>query len=255
MVSSTRGNSHKVEVMILAMILAMTLALMLGLGGRTVHADQSGPVVAGAPIQAAATPQADSLNAALAARVAPLLPSGARLDGVTLGCAPPASATIQDVAPGLTQLNSRGLVVLLRSGDHTLACSATIAAQRQVLVAAHDLETGAPIAATDVQPDWVDAFTGAPNALDQLPSAGLVAAGAIRSGQPLYAWQFVRPLAIHPGDLVTVMVVNGPVRLRTLLEANSSAGVGDSATVINPDTGAPVAVTVTGPKTAELVMP
>ena len=166
-----------------------------------------------------------------------------------------AKATIQDVAPGLTQLNSRGLVIVLRDGDHTIACSATIAAQRQVLVAARDLAAGEPVVADDVQPQWVDAFTGAPNALDELPRTGLVTAGTIRVGQPLYAWQLIHPIAIRPGDLVTVMIINGPVTVRTQLEANSTAAVGETATVINPDSGTPVGVTVTGPKTAELVMP
>jgi flagella basal body P-ring formation protein FlgA len=204
----------------------------------------------------AALPQSSAdLTPALAVRVAPLLPAGYRLDGVTLGCVPPTRATVQDVAPGVTQLNGRSLVIVLRNGDHTIACSATVAAQRQVLVAAHDLAAGDPVAAADVQPQWVDAFTGAPNALDQLPRTDLVATGTIRAGQPLYAWQLIRPVAFRPGDLVTVMIVNGPVTLRAILEANSTAAVGESATVINPDTGTPVGFTVTGPKTAELVMP
>jgi flagella basal body P-ring formation protein FlgA len=199
--------------------------------------------------------QPDELTAAIAGRIAPILPDGARLDGVTLGCNPPANATLQDVAPGVTRLTSRGVVIELREGNHTIACSATVAAERQVLVAAHDFDGGASVTATDVQPQWVDAFTGAPNALDQPPGPGLVTAGPIRAGQPLYAWQLIRPIAIHPGDRVTVVIRNGPVTLRALLEANSSAAVGESATVINPDTDTPVAVTVTGPKTAELVMP
>jgi len=39
-----------------------------------------------------------------------------------------------------------------------------------------------------------------------------------------------------------------------MLEANSSAAVGDSATLINPETRTPVIVTVTGAKSAEVVM-
>jgi flagella basal body P-ring formation protein FlgA len=223
---------------------AGALAVVLGLSA-TVGADPPGP----------ASQLASDLSATLAARVAPLLPGGARLESVSLGCTPPAKATIQDVAPGLTQLNSRGLVIVLRDGDHTIACSATVAAQRQVLVAARDLAAGESVVADDVQPQWVDAFTGAPNALDELPRTGLVTAGTIRAGQPLYAWQLIRPIAIHPGDLVTVMIINGPVTVRAQLEANSTAAVGETATVINPDNGTPVGVTVTGPKTAELVMP
>jgi hypothetical protein len=38
------------------------------------------------------------------------------------------------------------------------------------------------------------------------------------------------------------------------LEARSSAAVGDSVSVVNPDTGLPLMVTATGDRTAELVM-
>jgi flagella basal body P-ring formation protein FlgA len=53
---------------------------------------------------------------------------------------------------------------------------------------------------------------------------------------------------------VTVVVKNGAVTVRTQLRAQSQASVGDTATMVNPLTGTPVAVTVTGLRTAELVM-
>src|SRR6185312_7758489 len=95
----------------------------------------------------AAAPPAQSAGSGIAAEVAaqitPLLPSGARLDGVTLGCTPPAGATVAEVAPGMTRLDSRGLVVMLRSdGGREIACPATCAAQRQILAAARDIGAG-----------------------------------------------------------------------------------------------------------------
>jgi flagella basal body P-ring formation protein FlgA len=76
----------------------------------------------------------------------------------------------------------------------------------------------------------------------------------IRAGQPLYQSAITRPIAVHPGEMVTVMVKNGPVRLRALLQAQSQGAVGDSVTLVNPASGTPVMVVVTGPHSAELVL-
>jgi flagella basal body P-ring formation protein FlgA len=217
----------------------------------TARADNVAPVAT----PAAAQPPVTELNTALVAQLNPILPSGMRLDSVTLGCDPPPNATLAEVAPGMTQLNSRSLMVVLAHDGLTLSCTATIAAERQVLVAGRDIAMGEAVAAGDFQPQWVEAFSAAPNALDKFPRTDTIAASPIRAGQPLYAYQLTRPVAIRPGDLVVVMIRNGPVILRAQLQSNSSASVGDNATVINPDTGAPVGVTVTGVKTAELVMP
>ena len=81
-----------------------------------------------------------------------------------------------------------------------------------------------------------------------------VSATLIRAGQPLYENSLRRPIAVHPGDQVTVLVKNGAVTVRAQLQAQTQAAVGDSATMINPASGMPVAVIVTGPRIAELVM-
>jgi flagella basal body P-ring formation protein FlgA len=191
----------------------------------------------------------------IAMKVAPLLAAGIRLHSVALGCQPPAAALLNQVAPGIARLNSRGFVVELRAGDRTLACSATLDAQRQILVATHDIPQGQALSSADFELRWVDAFGGSMNALNVLPAHGpFLAATAIRAGDPLLTIQLTRPLAIRSGDLVTVLVKNGPVTVRTQLEARSSAAVGDSVSVVNPDTGLPLTVTATGERTAELVM-
>jgi flagella basal body P-ring formation protein FlgA len=191
----------------------------------------------------------------IAVKVAPLLAAGVRLRSVALGCQPPAGALLNQVAPGITRLNSRGFVVELRAGDRTLACSASLDAQRQILVAAHDIAQGQALSSADLELRWIDAFGGSMDALSALPAHGpFLAATAIRAGDPLLTIQLTRPLAIRPGDLVIVLVKNGPVTVRTQLEARSSAAVGDSVSVVNPDTGLPLTVTATGERTAELVM-
>jgi flagella basal body P-ring formation protein FlgA len=196
-----------------------------------------------------------ALVAEIAVKLSPLLPEGVRLDNVTLGCQPPDDAVLTQVAPGITRLNSSGFVVELRTGDRTLACSATLNAQRQILVAAHDIAQGQTLSAADFGSRWIDAFGGSMDALSSLPLHGpFLASTAIRTGDPLLAIQLSRPLAVRAGDLVTVVVKNGPVTVRTQLEARSSASVGDSASVVNPETGLPVTVRVTGEKAAELEM-
>jgi flagella basal body P-ring formation protein FlgA len=191
----------------------------------------------------------------IAMKVAPLLVAGVRLRSVALGCQPPAGAKLTEVAPGIARIISRGFVVELRAGDRTLACSASLDAQRQILVATHDIAQDQALSSEDFELRWVDAFGGSIDALSALPTHGpFLAATAIRTGDPLLTIQLTRPLAIRPGDLVTVLVKNGPVTVRTQLEARSSAAVGDSVSVVNPDTGLPLTVTATGERTAELVM-
>ena len=188
-------------------------------------------------------------------QIAPLLPEGVRLRDVALGCEAPANAQLSQVAPGVSRLNSRGFVVELRDGERTLACSATLEAERRILVANHDIAQGQALGTGDFELRWIPAFGSSSDALSSLPSTGpLIAATAMRAGDALSPFQITRPLAIRPGDLVTVVVKNGPVTVRTQLESRSSASVGDSASLINPETGLPVTVTVTGAKSAELVM-
>jgi flagella basal body P-ring formation protein FlgA len=195
------------------------------------------------------------LPSQVALRVAQLLPEGFRMKGVTLQFTPPAGATLDGVAPGVTQLQSRSFMVQLRDQGRTIVGSATVEAERSIVVAAHDIAAGEPVADNDVETRWVEAFGAAPGALSAFPKgAQWVAQSPLRAGSPLYPLSLTRPLAARPGDLVTVSVKNGPVTVRTQLEARSAAAIGDSATMVNPTSGTAVTVMMTGPKTAELVM-
>lgn len=197
----------------------------------------------------------EKIGAEVMARLAAIVPEGVRVDRVTLGCGPAADATLIDVAPGITRLQSRSFLVEIKSGGRTIGCSATVTARRAVLAATHDIAAGAPVSAADFKSALVDAFAGAPGALETMPSQGqYVAAMPLRAGQAVYPTQLARPVVVRPGDLVTVVVRNGPVTLRTQLESRSTATVGESATLMNPDTAGSVTVNVTGEKSAELVM-
>jgi flagella basal body P-ring formation protein FlgA len=199
--------------------------------------------------------EAADLDALIRAQLAAIVPQGMRVDRVELGCRPAAGSALKAVAPGLAQLSSRSFMVELQKGDRSTYCSATMDASRQVLTATRDIQPDQPLTNTDFQPQWVDAFGVAPGALVEFPNLGpYVSATEIRSGRPLFQNALLRPIAVHPGELVMVTVKNGPVRLRAQLQAQSQGAVGDSVTLINPASGTPVMVVVTGPHSAELVL-
>jgi len=196
------------------------------------------------------------LTAEIQAQVSSMVPDGMRVDHVMLGCNPPPHASLKTVAPGFPRVPSRAFMVELQQGDQAAYCSVTMDASRQVLIAIQDIQSGAAVSEADFRPEWVDAFGGAPGALLTFPAGGpYVSAIAIRTGQALYQSSLTRPLAVRPGELVTVLVKNGPVTLHAQLLAQSQASIGDTITVINPSTETPVMVTLTGPQSAELVLP
>ena len=245
-------------VTVFAMTL-MTAAAAAAAHGATspTSSASSTPGNAAIPTQAVSAPTASAadLNVQIVASVTPMMPEGMRLDGVTLGCRPPVDAVLTAVAPGFTRIQSRGFIVEFAAGARTIMCSASLNAERQMLVAARDIQSGEPVSDADFKPQWVDAFSGGSGSLGTFPSAGpYTATSSIRAGDPLYQNQIARPIAVHAGDLVTVLVKNGPITVRAQLQSQSTVAVGETATVINPTSGTPVMVTITGPKTAELVM-
>jgi flagella basal body P-ring formation protein FlgA len=200
-------------------------------------------------------PPSTDLEARIVERLAPLMPPGVRIRKVEIPCRLEAGAMLKSVAPGITRLTSRSFTVEFEVNRRTRFCSASLDAQKQVLVATRDLAADAPVSARDFAPGWVDAFSaapGAPSAFDF--TAPLATATFIRAGQPLYPTTLVKPVAVRPGDLVTVVVKNGPITVKTELESRATASIGDSATMLNQQTGTTVQVSVTGVRTGELVL-
>jgi len=211
---------------------------------------------AAAPIPAKLDPQtAQALEAEAAKRIVPLMPPGVRVESVKIACPIEAGTTLKDVAPGITRMNSRTFMVELENAQRSRLCGASLEARRQVLLASHDLALGQPVSAQDFAPGWVDAFTGAPGASSSFDFSGpLVTTIFIRAGQPLYQTELAKPVAVRPGDMVTVVVRNGAITVKTALESRSTASIGDSANMLNPETGSSVQIHVTGVGTGELVM-
>jgi flagella basal body P-ring formation protein FlgA len=236
-------------------LMVMMLGAILIIAASALAAEQP-PRPAPADSRAAGARSAsEKIGAEVMARLAAIVPEGVRVDSVMLGCDPAADAALIDVAPGITRLQSRGFVVELRSGGRAIGCSASFSGRRGVLAATHDIAADAPVSAADFRSVLVDAFGLAPGALETMPSQGQYAAVTpIRAGQPVYPTQLARPIAVRPGDLVTVVVHNGPVTLRTQLESRSTAAIGEKATLMNPETGGAVTASVTGEKSAELMM-
>ena len=122
-------------------------------------------------------------------------------------------------------------------------------------MASHALAADQPVSAQDFTPGWVDAFTGAPGASSSFDFSGpLVTTTFIGAGQPLYPTELAKPVAVRPGDMVTVVVKNGAITVKAALESRTTASIGDSATMLNPETGTAVQIHVTGVRTGELVM-
>jgi flagella basal body P-ring formation protein FlgA len=201
------------------------------------------------------TDVAAGLESQIEAQVPAMLPEGMRVDRVTLGCKPSAHAILTTIAPGYSHLESRSFMVELQDETRSVYCPATMDASRQVLAAIRDIQPNESITADDFQTQWVDAFSGAVSALSAFPNQGQYAsATVIRAGQPLYQNAITRAIAVRAGEMVMVTVKNGPVQLRAQLQAQSQGAVGDSVTLVNPASGTPVMVVVTGPHTAELVL-
>lgn len=248
-------GSSRVDYLLAAAALAWVTAQTIG--GAANAASAAPLAVPGA--SAGADPQATDvtdLTAQIQAQVSARIPDGMRVDHVTLGCKPSAHASLKTVAPGFPRVTSRAFMVELEQGDHAAFCSVTMDASRQVLTAMQDIQAGATVSEADFRPQWVDAFGTATGAVLTFPAGGpYVSSTALRAGQALYQSLLTRPLAVRPGELVTVLVKNGPVTLHAQLLARSQASIGDTITVINPSTETPVMVTLTGPQTAELVLP
>jgi len=206
-------------------------------------------------IASAEASQVAALATQAQGQLSAMAPVGLRVDHVDLDCKPSAGATLGPIAPGSVQFTSRAFMVELQDKDRAYYCSATMDASREVLVASHEIQANDQIERTDFNSAWVDAFNGSTGALSQFPDHGpYVSSTSLRAGQLLYQSELLRPIAVRAGDMVMVLVKNGPVTLRAQLLAQSQAAIGDTLTAINPAGGTPIMVTVTGPRNAELVM-
>jgi hypothetical protein len=133
-------------------IVAAGAALMIAAAAAAANPAPPPAPASEPPAARTAQPGAPDFSAQIAARLSPLVPPGMRLGAVTLACKPPDDAVLKSVAPGVSQLESRGIVVEFTARGRTLACGATVAAERQVLIAAHSIAPGRPVSKDDFSP-------------------------------------------------------------------------------------------------------
>ena len=246
------SSSVDFKVMISVATAALAVSLM---ASSSVLADALPSAASASVASDRSDADATDLAAQVQTQLIKLAPSRIRIDRVVLGCKPSAGSVLKAVAPGIEQITSRSFMVELQLGDRSTYCSATMDASLQVLAANRDIQPNEPVTNADFQAQWVDAFGGATGALLEFPGQGpYVSASVIRSGQPLYQSALLRPIAVHSGEMMMVVVKNGPISVRAQLQAQSQAAIGDTVTAVNPASGIPVTVTVTGPRNAELVM-
>jgi flagella basal body P-ring formation protein FlgA len=206
-----------------------------------------------ATVDPAPEASAQEITAEIAQQLEPSLPEHTRVAAIHLNCQVDQGTKLVQMASPAGRFLTRVVTVQLESNGHRRYCAATLDAQRQVLVAVRDLQPGASVTAADFVPGWVDAFTITANAADSLVfDAPMVAVVPIKAGQPLYPSQVGKQLAVHPGDLVAVRVINGAVVVRTYLQARGPGAVGDNVNMVNPDSGTSLVVKVTGDRTGEI---
>lgn len=197
----------------------------------------------------------EELQAQIAQRLKSLLPPDTRLAGLRLECAPPRGAKLTEQGLGFTQLNMRSFMVPLQEGTRVGYCPVSVQMQRRVVLAARNIPANEPLSQEDFTKGWVDAFATAPGALQKLDlSTEMIAQVPLRAGEAIYPTQIARPMAVHAGDPVLVMVRNGAVMLRTTMQARGSGLVGDPLLVINPESGSALRATITGVDTAEVML-
>ena len=78
---------------------------------------------------------------------------------------------------------------------------------------------------------------------------------ATPKGAPLYVEQTVADTLVKAGQAAILIVRDGPVALTADVVARTGGALGDTVTVLNPQTHKAIAAVVTGPNRVELMLP
>jgi flagella basal body P-ring formation protein FlgA len=120
-------------------------------------------------------------------------------------------------------------------------------------VAVHDLAPGAVIAAGDLAFERV-ASNGRP-AVGGESLLGRKLSVATPKGTAIYVEQTVPNQLVKAGMAAILVIHDGPVALTADVVARTGGALGDSVTVVNPQTQKAIAGIVTGPNRVELTLP
>jgi flagella basal body P-ring formation protein FlgA len=123
----------------------------------------------------------------------------------------------------------------------------------QTSVAAHDLPPGTVLAAGDLVTARV-AWNGRPPVgADLLLGRRLMAATV--KGTAVYVEATVPDTVVKPGQAAILIIHDGIVSLTADVVARTGGALGDTVTVVSPQTQKAIAGIVTGPNRVELTLP
>jgi flagella basal body P-ring formation protein FlgA len=123
----------------------------------------------------------------------------------------------------------------------------------QTAVAARDLAPGAVLSAADLALARI-AANGRP-AIGGESLIGRRLNVATAKGAPLYVEQTVPDLLVKAGQAAILVIRDGMVALTADVVARTGGALGDTVTVLNPQTQKAIAAIVTGPNRVELTLP
>ena len=123
----------------------------------------------------------------------------------------------------------------------------------QTTVAARDLVPGTVLAESDLVTARV-AWNGRPAVGADVLIGRRITAAAVK-GTPLYVEATVPDSVVKPGQAAILIIHDGDVSLTADVIARTGGAVGDTVTVISPQTQKAIAAVVTGPNRVELTLP
>ncbi len=123
----------------------------------------------------------------------------------------------------------------------------------QTVVAAHDLAPGALLAPGDLVPSRI-AWNGRPGVGASALIGRRLTAGAPK-GVAIYVEQTVPDTLVKAGQAAVLVIHDGTVSLTADVVARTGGAIGDTVTVVSPQTQRAIAAIVTGPNRVELTLP
>ena len=149
-----------------------------------------------------------------------------------------------------------GVPVAIRVGGklaRTVVAGYRVTTYVHTAVAARDLAPGAVLSESDLALARV-ASNGRP-AVGTEVLVGRKLSSATVKGAPLYVEQTVPDTVVKAGQAAILMVRDGNVALTVDVVARTGGAIGDTVTVVNPQTQKAIAAVVTGKNRVELTLP
>ncbi len=240
---------RRAPAFVLAFIVVCALAAQLGVCAPANAGAQTQQLVAGSRVAAVADKIAHGLvtgpDRSIAAAYVVLdqsVPAGA-VDLVPSG-SPFVSATYVGVP---VAIRVDGKVA------RTVVAGYRITTYVQTTVTARDLAPGAVLAPDDLTTARV-AWNGRP-AVGSAALLGRRLTAAAMKGTPLYVEQTVPDTVVKAGQAAILVIHDGTVALMADVVARTGGAIGDTVTVVNPQTQKAIAAVVTGPNRVELTLP